>query len=77
MGYYSWSCWRMRSQRPSGNSNIISALGCPPELDGKNLSLQTPQTGVIEHEQIKLALTWKPHPLQLAFIVLKMHYACY
>lgn len=61
----------MRSQRPSGNSNIISALGYPPELDGKNLSLQTSQTGVIEHGQIKLVLTWKPHPFQVAFRVLE------
>lgn len=43
----------------------------PPELDGKNLFLQTSQTGVIEHGKIKLALALKPHPFQLVFIVLR------
>lgn len=60
----------MRSQRPSDNNNIISALVYTPEPDGKNLFLQTSQTGVIEHGIIKLVLTLKPHPFQLALIVL-------
>lgn len=71
MDYYSWSCWPMRSQRPSDNNNIISALVYTPEPDGKNLFLQTSQTGVIEHGIIKLVLTLKPHPVQLALIVLR------
>lgn len=57
----------MRSQRPSGNSNIISALGYPPELDGMNLSLQTSQTGVIEHGQIKLVLNLEASSLPASF----------
>lgn len=71
MDYYFWSCWPMRSQRPPNNSNIIIVLVYPPELDGKNLFLQTSQTGVIEHGNIKLALALKLHPFQLAFIVLR------
>lgn len=41
------------------------------ELDGKTLLLKTPHTGVIEHGEISLEVTWKLHPYWLSFIALE------
>lgn len=50
---------------------IATSLGYPSEHYGKTLLFKTPHTRVIEHEDIKVVLTWKLHPYWVAFIVLK------
>lgn len=38
--------------------NISPALGCPPELDNKNLWLKTVHAFIAENRDVKLELIW-------------------
>lgn len=44
---------------PITTENTATAVGCPPELDGKTLSLKVQQTLVTGHREIKLELISK------------------
>lgn len=41
----------MLETRKTGQAFVI-ALGCPPELDGKTLLLETPHTLIIRHGEV-------------------------
>ena len=59
----------MRSYR-TPKHYIAAALAYSPVVSSKTPLLKTPHTQVIEHEDIKLLLTWKLHTHWLTFIVL-------
>lgn len=59
----------MRSYR-APKHYMVGALAYSPVVNSKAPLLKTPHTQVIEHEDSKLLLTWKPHTHWLAFTVL-------
>lgn len=49
---------------------ITSAIDHLPQTDSKVLLLKITHTSVLEQGEIKLVLSWKLHPYQLAFLAL-------
>jgi hypothetical protein len=44
---------------PPNYTDIATAGGCPPELDGKTLSLKTSNVLMRGHEETNVELDWK------------------
>lgn len=56
-------CWPGKSHIPLPKTGDYFQCFCHPlKTDSMSLLMNAPHTSVIEHGEMKLVLTWKPHP---------------